>query len=65
MVMTAEAAELSPAGAARRLGCTPATVRAYCKAGKLGYRWSALGRLIDSGDVERLAAERTQKETTA
>ena len=65
MVMAADTDALSPAGAARRLGITPAAVRQMCRQGRLAFRMTPLGRLIDSGDVERLAAERTQKETIA
>lgn len=51
------AAWLSPAGAARRLGCSPSTIRNLVGAGKLSAWRSPLGRLVPAADVERLAVE--------
>jgi hypothetical protein len=49
---------LSPAQAARLLGVTPERIRQLERAGRVTCVRTALGRLLDPADVERLAAER-------
>ena len=48
----------SPSQAATRLGVTPLRVRQLLSAGRIRRARTALGRLLDPADVERLAQER-------
>ena len=48
----------SPAQAATRLGVTPTRVRQLLDEGRIGYVRTALGRLVNPADLERLRAER-------
>jgi excisionase family DNA binding protein len=61
-VDTLIAAGLSPAEAARVLGVTPHRVRQMLDSGQLGYQRTALGRLSNPGDVERLRRERADRQ---
>lgn len=56
--MAATIAEMTPAQAARVLGLSPDYVRDLVDAGRLRATRTALGRLIDAVDVERLRVER-------
>ena len=57
----AEPAWLSPSEAARLLHISSQRVRELADQGRLRAQRTALGRLIDRGDVERLAAERAER----
>ena len=54
---------LSPAQAATSRGVTPFRVRQLLSAGRIAHVRTALGRLVDPADVERLAAERGRRTT--
>ena len=49
---------LSLGQAARRLAVSPQMVDVYCRAGKLTFVTTSLGRLIEPASVERLVRER-------
>jgi excisionase family DNA binding protein len=49
---------LTPMQAARALGVSPDRIRQLTEAGQLRFSRTALGRLIDAADVERLRLER-------
>lgn len=56
------AAGYSPAQAARVLDVTPQRVRQLADAGVLSCTRTSLGRLIDPGSVQALAAARAEKQ---
>ena len=56
---------LSPAQAAREVDLTPLRIRQLADAGRLRSCRTPLGRLIHSGDVARLAAERKARQRPA
>jgi excisionase family DNA binding protein len=51
---------VTPADAAKRLGLTTQRIRQLLASGQLAYTQTALGRLIDEDDLQRLISEREQ-----